>query len=96
MFDIFKTYTQKGNIVIKLGNVVRDAVTGFEGVATAKVEYINGCTQYCVTPKSTDGKMPDAVYLDHQRLEFVSNGIALPSSDTGGEMRDAPSTSYRG
>jgi hypothetical protein len=82
--------------MIKLGQKVRDAITGFEGIATAKVEYINGCVQFGIQPQATDGKMPESVYLDHQRLVAVGDGPALPSSDTGGAMRDAPPASYRG
>jgi hypothetical protein len=81
---------------MKLGNLLRDSVTGFEGIATSEVTYLNGCRQFCITPKSTDGKMPDGQYIDHQRLIVVSEGIALPSSDTGGVMRDTPSATYRG
>ena len=82
--------------MIQLGNQVEDVITGFTGIATAKVEYINGCTQFCVTPKSRDGKMPDGEYFDHQRLRFVAEALALPSSDTGGSMRDTPATRYKG
>ena len=50
---------------IKLGNQVKDIVTGFEGIATAKVEYLNGCIQYYVKPKiDEDGKYPSGQYLD--------------------------------
>ena len=28
---------------IKLGIKVRDKVTGFEGIATARIKYLNGC-----------------------------------------------------
>lgn len=86
---------------IQLGWEVKDIVTGFCGIVTARVEYINGCVQLCVTPGvGQDGKMPDGVYLDHQRLRVVGAGItaddAYRASDTGGVMRDAPSATYRG
>lgn len=82
--------------MVKLGDTVQDAVTGFVGVATARVEYINGCVQFGVTPKAVDGKMPDAVYIDHQRLAVHGDPVAMPSSDTGGPMRDTPPSTYRG
>lgn len=57
---------------IKLGDKVRDSITGFEGTATARVEYINGCVQFCVTPRvDKDGKSGVAEYVDYQRLEVV-------------------------
>lgn len=83
--------------MIKLGSKVRDSVSGFEGVAIARVEYLNGCTQYGVLPKiPADGKMPDAVYIDYQRLEVTEPALKVVASDTGGEMRDTPSGEYRG
>lgn len=82
---------------IQLGNTVRDTVTGLVGIATSRVEYINGCVQYAVTPKmGADNKMPEAAYIDFQRLEFVDDGVAVKRSPTGGAQRDTPSASYRG
>ena len=76
---------------IRLGLKVRDKVTGFEGIATAKCEYINGCIQYGVTPKiGEDGKYPDCQYLDYKRLEIVGDGVNIDFEDTGGPMIDAP------
>lgn len=82
--------------MIELGNTVRDVVTGFTGIATARVEYLNGCVQFCLSPKAVDNKVVDGVYIDHQRLEVVDQGVAATSSATGGEMRDAPPSCYRG
>ena len=61
---------------IGLGMKVQDVVTGFEGIATSRVEYLNGCIQYYVQPlmlpdndKKTENKYPnDGAYVDHQRL----------------------------
>ena len=76
---------------IKLGNKVRDKVTGYEGVATARVEYLNGCVQFCVKPRvGSDGKMPDHEYIDVQQLEVVSQGETITPSKTGGPQRDCP------
>ena len=60
---------------IKLGQTVRCKVTGIEGIATARCEYINGCIHYGVTPPSVDGKYPDTSYIDEQQLKIVDNGI---------------------
>jgi len=76
---------------IKLGNKVRDKVTGFEGIATAKVEYINRCVQFCVKPPvGKDGKMPDGEYIDIDELEIVDEGIVIKTKPTGGPQRDCP------
>ena len=85
--------------MFSLGQKVRDSITGFEGIATARVDYLNGCTQFCITPRcDKDGKMVSAEYFDHQRLELVDDGpdLRVVASDTGGVMSDQPSTTYRG
>lgn len=61
---------------IELGNEVKDRITGFQGIATGKAEYLTGCNQYVVQPiceKNTS--YPDAQWFDEGRLEFVSEGI---------------------
>ena len=76
---------------ITLGNKVRDKVTGFTGIATAKVEYINKCVQFCVKPPvGKDGKMVDGEYIDIEQLEVVSKGKSINAKATGGPQRDCP------
>ncbi len=87
--------------MIKLGNKVRDKVSGFEGIATAKVEFINGCIQFCVKPKITKdnkGKMPEGEYIDQGQLIVTGEGIAVKPKEKGpgGVMRDIPGDTYRG
>jgi hypothetical protein len=61
----------------KLGNTLRDTVTGVQGITTAYVTYMNGCVQWNIHPKTNkDGKVPDSLYFDEQQLELVDNGIA--------------------
>lgn len=79
---------------IKLGTKVRDKVSGFVGIATARVQYLNGCVQYCVRPRvGHDNKVIDPEYIDVQQLEIVEEGTLtyeLPSEMTGGPQRDCP------
>lgn len=78
---------------IVLGNQVKDIVTGFEGIAVTRVEYLNGCVQYCVKGKmGKDGKVPEGEYIDQQQLIVTGAGISIKQKDTGGVMPDAPKT----
>lgn len=84
-------------IKIKRGNVVRDLVTGFQGIATSRVVYLNGCVQFCVVPEvKTEagkmGKMPEGEYIDQGRLLYVSEGVPAQTEaePPGGVMRDCP------
>ena len=78
---------------IELGEKVRDIVTGFTGIAMARVEYLNGCVQFCVKPmaKKVDC-MPDGHYIDIGQLERVRGGILglIQKATTGGVMPDEP------
>lgn len=75
---------------IKLGSKIRCKVTGLEGTATSRIEYINGCIQYGLTPKADSNKYPDAVYLDEKQLEVIGDGINIPKKETGGPQHGAP------
>lgn len=78
--------------MIELGSKVRDIVTGFEGIASSRIEYLNGCIQYGVKPKVSKGatKIEDTEYIDEGQLEVIGNGVNVSKSYTGGYMPDAP------
>jgi len=61
---------------LKLGKEMKDKITGFTGIATSKHEYLTGCTQYALQPKTQkDGKLADVGYFDESRLEVTGKGI---------------------
>ncbi len=94
--------------MIELGQKVKDRITGYEGIAIARLEYINGCIQYCVKPNKLDekGKIIEGEYIDVGQLEIVGDGISLSAKDwgapninekvNGGIMSDKPSEKYSG
>ena len=84
--------------MIELGSKVRDRVTGFTGTATARVEYLNGCVQYCVKPRmSKKGEMPEGQYIDDKQLEVIEEDeLSIKATETGGPAADAPRSCYKG
>ena len=61
---------------IELGNKVRDAVTGFVGIATARLEFLNGCKQITITgPAMKDGDIR-TIDVDEEQVKYVSLGVA--------------------
>lgn len=63
--------------MIKLGQEVRDKITGFTGTAIAEIEYLFGCNQFGVSPRMNDnGEIKDAEFFDVGRMEFISNGVS--------------------
>lgn len=80
--------------MIKLGQRVRDEITGFEGTATARAEYLNGCIQYCVQPTELEkGQMIESQYIDVGQLKIVKEkkAVDIVSKSTGGLMSNTPS-----
>lgn len=76
---------------IKLGDKVRDTITGFEGTAIARTEHINGCVQYdIIPPVDEDGKLQDTVSIDEPQLEVIEENGDSESEPTGGGNRPKP------
>ena len=81
---------------IKLGQKVRDVVTGFTGIAEARTEWMNGCVRITVQPRAfkKDGALvvPDNKTFDEEQLAIVTaEPLALPRSRrTGGGGRAGP------
>lgn len=73
--------------MIILGSKVKDSITGFEGIAIAKVIYLNGCISYQVkSQKLYSGKTLDAEWFDEQNLMNQSKAIAGGPQDRPPEM----------
>lgn len=56
-----------------LRDEVRDTITGFTGVITARTEWLNGCLRYVVQSKALkDGIPAEGQGFDEQQLELVN------------------------
>lgn len=56
-------------MMINVGDKVKDTITGLEGMAVAKIIYMNGCIQYEVQPKGLkDGKIIKSAWIDEGQL----------------------------
>lgn len=71
----------------ELGEVLKDIVTGFEGVAMGRTQYSTGCNHYGLIPqKLTETGIPNEwVWLDETRLipskkKGILLGRAKPAS----------------
>ena len=72
---------------INLGDRVKDKVTGFAGIVTAKTEWLNGCVRLTVQPEKLekDGKVKDGMSFDIEQLELVkSSAVRVQPQYTGG------------
>jgi len=76
---------------IKLGNKVKDKVTGFTGIAITKCIFLNGCIQFALQPKANkDGEVPKSRWVDIQQLEYIEMGMEGETKPTGGGFREHP------
>jgi hypothetical protein len=76
-----------------LGKQAKDKVTGFEGIIIGKINYLFGCAQYGIAPKSVDGKINDTNWFDEGRVEITGQGVApeeVKAEKDGGVNRDTP------
>jgi hypothetical protein len=84
-----------GGNMIELGTEVKDKVSGFTGIATAKHLYLNGCCRMTIQPKITkDGKLPDAETFDEPQLEVVTKKKIIGDNTTGGPEKYSDKRKY--
>jgi len=77
---------KRGAAVISLGDICRDKVTSFKGVAVARHEYITGCVRFSLQPASTDdGKLLPFETFDEGQLEVIGSiNMVAVSTPVGG------------
>ena len=74
----------KGDKMIELGSTVKDVISGITGIVTGKVEYLTGCKQMLIQPRSKDGEYVEPRWFDEDRLELMSDAtLRLPVKSQG-------------
>ena len=63
-----------------LGSEVKDKITGFKGILTAKATYITGCDQYLVQPPVLNSAFVESRWFDKGRLEVISTFAIDPKN----------------
>lgn len=62
-----------------LGDQVKDRVTGFTGIITCRIEWLNGCLRYGVQPQELkDGKRIDDAAFDEGDLVLIEARKVAP------------------
>ena len=88
---------------INLGDTVKDKVTGLQGIAISRIEYMNGCIQFGVKARVKEAALKEAEYIDEDQLEWIDAGINKPVKKkvapasrrpSGGDQPDQPRKSY--
>ena len=77
-----------------LGDLLKDTVTGMEGIVMVRAEYSTGCHHYGIQQQTLiEGKEPDWVWLDQSRLVRVEPKkvyFAIPDRGTSGNFPSGP------
>lgn len=63
---------------IELGSRAQDKITGFEGIVTARFEWLTGCVRYEIQPikLGLDGKVNASETFDEARIEVLAKPTA--------------------
>ncbi|MEA3225049.1 MAG: hypothetical protein U9Q07_03800 [Planctomycetota bacterium] len=79
--------------MIKIGDRVRDKVSGFQGIATARHEYMNGCVRFTIDSEELkDGKPIDGHWFDEQQIEAIEDkALEVIPAQVGGPQKAPPS-----
>lgn len=74
------------NNELKLGIKMKDNITGFEGVAIAKTDWLYGCSRYTLQPikLKDDGSLNDTQTFDELQLTAVEEVVKHEQPTTGG------------
>lgn len=71
---------------IKLGDVAKDTITGFEGVVVSRTEWMNGCVRLQLQPQRLkDGKPIESNLFDIEQLELVTDNHKAKAMPSGGD-----------
>lgn len=61
---------------IKLGQEVKDRVTGFQGIVTSRTKFLNSCDRMAVQPKyNPEQGLKEPEVFDEPDLEIIGDGI---------------------
>lgn len=61
-----------------LGDLVRDTISGLEGIVTARTDYLHGVPTCTVQPREVvSGKPAEASYIPESQLEILATKAAL-------------------
>lgn len=77
--------------MINNGDRVKDPITGFSGIVTCRLEYLNGCARVQVTSeKLIDGIVISENYFDEPQLVVVKRSIYAVGGQVTGGFKPAP------
>lgn len=73
---------------VKIGQRVRDSISGFEGIVVAKTSYLYGCERVGVAPEylDDDGETISWHWFDEPQVEVIGDGFMACVKETLASM----------
>ncbi len=74
---------------IQLGDLIRDSITGFEGIADARMEFLNKCVRWQIQPQALHEGVPvkPQVFDEDQLIIVKAAAFVTPKAlQTGGNQ----------
>jgi hypothetical protein len=69
--------------MIELGDEVKDEVTGFQGIAVARTEWLHGCKRIVIQPPlGKDEELKDSATFDEPQLVVIKSKKVKNHLDT--------------
>ena len=73
---------------IKLGDRVKDKITGLKGIAIGATDWLYGCRRICVQPEEAkDGKPAESFHVNEPQLELIKERVIVPPIKTAEPKR---------
>jgi len=92
---MFGTKKKTPEFKFDLGDELLDTITGFQGICTARHQWIHNCNTYSLQhQKLKDGKPIERETFDEPQLKIVKKEVIKSKRNTGGPT-DAPSQTNR-
>ena len=80
---------------VGLGSLVRDKITGFEGIVMGRTEYLTGCAHVGIHPRglTNEGSIPGWEWIDETRVIVLERDVVRlePRQALGGPAPNPPS-----
>lgn len=82
---------------VKLGDKVKDRVTGLTGIVVARTDWLNGCIRMMVQPQELkDGKPVETSCFDIEELVLIEANALSPKPERKRTNGPMPSVSCQG
>lgn len=83
-------FPEDSEMSFRMGDTVKDDITGIVGMCIGRAEHVNGCLQYTIQPPvDKEGKIPNPTSVDYQRIQLVGESKAkqtLPKQKVNFEL----------